>query len=47
MDKDQYEYKNALCKCMHIRDYHNGVDGHCYVITCKCEQFVKLEGIKR
>ena len=47
MDKDQYEYKNTLCECMHIRDYHHGVWGYCYAIGCKCKQFVKLEGVKR
>lgn len=42
MSKDQEEFKNELCDCIHIRDYHAGIDGHCYVERCMCKQFVPL-----
>jgi hypothetical protein len=47
MNKDKYEFENIICECLHIRDYHNGIKGYCYVIGCKCRQFVELEGVKR
>ncbi len=46
MDKDEFEFKNSVCTCVHIRDYHAGTDRRCCVEGCKCKQFVKIEGIK-
>lgn len=43
MDKDQDEYKNALCGCTHTRDSHNSIEGYCCI--CNCKDFAPLQVI--